>query len=451
MRRSLLTLLTVVLIGYALSNSQEPGDTKTSDIVASAKAFVALLAGKDFSNAENHFDDTMKGALPQEKLQETWNAVITQAGAFKRQTSTRTEERGGYDAVIITCEFEKAALDIQLVFDQARRIAGLFFAPSKAVDEYTLPGYVRPNVFHEKEVTIGTGEWALTGTLTLPVGNGSFPVVVLVHGSGPQDRDETIGPNKPFRDLALGLASQGIAVLRYEKRTKQHALKIASVERLTVNEETIDDALAAVALLRKTEGIDANQIFVLGHSLGGTLIPRIGKADPDIAGFIVLAGLVKSLEDAILEQTTYVFSLDSAISEEEKAKLEETKQLVAKIKNLKPSDADSSAYLYGAPASYWLDLRGYNPPKMAKELKQPMLILQGERDYQVTMVDFQAWLTALSSRQNVSFRSYPNLNHLFIEGIGKSAPSEYNMPGHVAEVVIDEIADWVKKLSGIYN
>jgi dienelactone hydrolase len=110
---------------------------------------------------------------------------------------------------------------------------------------------------------------------------------VLVHGSGPQDRDETIGPNKPFRDLAWGLASQGIAVLRYEKRTKKHAMKLVLIKNtITVKQETIDDALAAVALLRKTERIDPNRIFVLGHSLGGMLIPRIGARDPDVAHWI---------------------------------------------------------------------------------------------------------------------------------------------------------------------
>jgi dienelactone hydrolase len=451
MGKLLLALSTVVLIGYASSHSQESGDATASELVASAKAFVALLAERDFSNAEMLLDDTMKSLAPKEELQKIWDGVIAKAGAFKKQDGTRTEEGGGHSAVIITCEFEKAALPIRVVFDQERRVAGLFCAPAEMVFEYTPPGYAEPDAFHEKDVIVGTGEWALPGTLTLPVGHGSFPAVVLVHGSGPNDRDESSGPNRPFRDLAWGLASQGIAVLRYEKRTKQHGHKYGSVLRPTVKEETVDDALAAVALLRKTEEIDTNRIFVLGHSLGGTLVPRIGKADPGIAGFIVLAGAVKPLEDALLEQATYMCSLDGVVSKEEEASLEWIKELVAKIKNLKPSDVDSPAYLYGSPASYWLDLRGYNPPEAAKELKQPMLILQGERDYQVTMDNFQGWRTALSSRRNVSCRSYPELNHLFIEGIGKSAPSEYDMPGHVAEIVIDDIAGWIKKPSGVHD
>jgi hypothetical protein len=437
-----------LLVGNTVVISQERIDTKPPDYVSSAKAFVDLLANKDFSSAEEYFDNTMKAALPEEKLKGTWTTIITQAVAFKRQVGTRTEEISGYKVVFVTCEFEKASIDIKVVLNQAKQVAGLFFVPANTAGEYSPPGYVKPNAFLEKEVTVGEGEWALPGTLTVPKEPGSYPAVVLVHGSGPNDRDETIGPNKPFRDLAWGLASQGIAVLRYEKRTRQYASKIGQLNgRFTVKEETIDDALAAVALLRKTEVVDSKKIFVLGHSLGGMLIPRIGVRDAGIAGFVVMAGwgATKPMEDTIIEQMTYIFSLEEKISDEEKKKLEEVKQLVTKIKNLKPSDASSSISIMGAPASYWLDLRGYDPPDAAKKLKQPLLILQGERDYQVTMVDFQRWKDALSSRRDVTFKSYSKMNHLFIEGNGRIAPTEYTIAGHVGESVIMDIAAWIKR------
>lgn len=437
-------LIAMSLLSYSFSWSQEQGNANSTKLGMAAQAFVGLLAGKDFSAAEKYFDDTMKKALPQAKLEETWNAVNTQAGAFKKQVSTRSEERGGYTVLIVTCEFAQALIDIEVVFDRSQLVAGLFFKPAVSPAKYTPPDYVKTSAFREEDVTIGTGEWTLPGTLTLPLGQQSPPVVILVHGSGPHDRDETIGPNKPFRDLSWGLASKGIAVLRYEKRTKQHSQKLASVKGFTVKEETIDDVLAAAAFLRTRQGIDARKIFVLGHSLGGTLVPRIGKADASIAGFIVLAGAVKPLEDAILEQTSYIFSIDGMISKEEQLQLDAIKQLVAKVKALKPADLDASTSLFGAPASYWLDLRGYDPPGEAKSLNQPMMILQGERDYQVTMDDFRLWQTALSSRKNILFKSYPKLNHLFIEGSGRSVPAEYNSLGHVAEPVINDIVNWIK-------
>src|SRR5690606_33004513 len=142
---------------------------------------------------------------------------------------------------------------------------------------YQAPSYADPARFSEREATVGSGTWALPGTLTLPKKEGKFPAVILVHGSGPNDRDETLGPNKPFRDLAHGLATRGIAVLRYDKRTLVHPKALASEvgAALTLREETIDDALAAAALLRTIPEVDASKIFVVGHSLGGTAIPRI--------------------------------------------------------------------------------------------------------------------------------------------------------------------------------
>jgi dienelactone hydrolase len=446
MRTCFLAFFTFVLLGSLSAHSQDRDNAMAPDLVAAAQVFVDLLATRDFASAERSFNATMHTALPQEKLQETWNTILAQAGAFKHQVRTRTEEQSGAKVVIVTCAFEKAALDIQVGFDQAQRIAGLFFAPAQTTTAYAPPSYVQPHAFRETEVTVGTGEWALAGTLTVPMGPSVCPAVLLVHGSGPHDRDETVGANKPFRDLAWGLASQGIAVLRYEKRTKQHAATLGAIGGpWTVQEETIDDVLAAVALLRQTEGIEATRIFVLGHSLGGMLMPRIGTRDAPIAGFIVLAGLTRPLEDTILEQTIYLVSLEGSISKEKQAHLDEITKQVVHVKSLGPSDVNSSLRLFGAPVSYWLDLRGYDPPAAAKALQQPVLILQGERDYQVTMDDFHRWKAALSSQPNVTFRSYAPLNHLFIEGNGKSSPAEYNRPGHVAEVVINDIAHWIKK------
>jgi hypothetical protein len=199
-------------------------------------------------------------------------------------------------------------------------------------------------------------------------------------------------------------------------------------------------------LLRKTERIDSKKVFVLGHSLGGMLIPRIGNLDSNIAGLIVLAGATRPLEDIILEQMSYIFSLDDTISENEKLQLSKIKLQIARVKDPTLSMSTPSKDLpFGVPARYWIDLRGYNPPETARSLKQPMLILQGERDYQVTMEDLENWKKYLSSKQNIEFKTYPKLNHLFIEGEGKSTPQEYNVAGHVDEIVIDDIAGWMKK------
>lgn len=156
-----------------------------------------------------------------------------------------------------------------------------------------------------------------------------------------------------------------------------------------------------------------------------------------------MAGAARPLERAIVEQTTYLANADGTVTPAEQQAIDDARKLADAVAALKPSDAAGSTRLGNAPASYWLDLRGYDPPSAAKAVKMPMLILQGERDYQVTPAEFGQWKAALSDRRDVTFHSYPALNHLFIAGTGKSLPSEYEQPSHVDQAVVDDIAAWV--------
>jgi dienelactone hydrolase len=421
------------------------------DVAARAKEVIASLAAQQFAAVEARFTEQMTVALSGGRLGSTWTAVIAQAGPLKScETSPRIRSIADKQMVITLCEFERAKVDVQIAFDSDGKISGLALRPAAPPPApYALPPYANPAAYTEEDLTIGAAEWPLPGTLSMPVGLGPFPAVVLVHGSGPNDRDETIGPNKPFKDLALGLASRGIAVLRYDKRSKVHAAKLGAVADFTVKQEVVDDVLEAVRALRANARIDRARVFVLGHSLGGMLIPRVGAADPSLAGLIVLAGAARSLEDAILEQTRYLSLADGAVSAEEQVAIDNAAKLAARVKGLTAAEAKNPEMISGAPASYWLDLRGYDPPSAAKTLKQPLLVLQGERDYQVTMAEFEKWKAALAGKSNVTFRSYPALNHLFIAGTGRSLPAEYSTSGHVAEDVVREVASWIKPGSGL--
>ncbi len=431
----------LIAVAVEFAPAQETGG---ADLKAQARQFVEQLNSGQYDQAVKGFDATMTGAMPANKLRDAWQSLPPRAGVFREIVGVTMVKKGDFDIAVVTCRFEKGNLDVKVVYDTEGKISGLWFSPTTPPTSPP-PPYADPKSFTEQEVTVGSGWWALPGTLTRPVGEGPFPAVVLVHGSGPNDRDETIGPNKPFRDLALGLASQGIAVLRYEKRTRHHKLKMALVANsLTVKEETIDDAAAAVATLQSSEKIDAKKIYVLGHSLGGMLNPRIAKADKDVAGFIIFAGTCRPLEDILLEQMNYVLSVDGDVSDEDAETLAKIETQVARVKSADLArDTPAAELPLGIPAAYWLDLRDYEPAKEAAKLQRPLLIMQAGRDYQVTMDDYRIWQQALSDKPNVEFRLYPKCNHLFIEGEGPCTPAEYAKPGHVAKEAIDDIANWL--------
>jgi dienelactone hydrolase len=432
-----LKVVAFLLLSVLIATAGEPIDP-----TARARQFIDLLAKGDFAAAQALLNADIAAKLPPARLRQVWQALQQQAGAYQHSGSLRSEPGEMSDAVFLTCVFEKMQLDARIPVDKEGRIAGLNFLPHV---DYIPPDYVKTNSFHEQEIIVGSGEWSLHGTLTLPNGSAPAAAVVLVAGSGPADRDSTIGPNKPFRDLAWGIASRGIAVLRYNKRGNEHPEEVGKLANLTVKEETTDDALLAVALLRTTPGINTKKVFVLGHSLGATLAPRIGKADPGIAGLIILAGTTHSLLDLFEPQFRHNFTLHGPMNEQQQKMLDAIVQQVARANDPELSASEPREEMpLATPASYWLDLRGYHPEKMAQGLHQPMLILQGERDYQVTMEDWNAWKTALAGKSNVQFKSYPRLNHLFMEGEGVSSDEEYLKPGHIPGQVVDDIANWIQ-------
>jgi dienelactone hydrolase len=252
---------------------------------------------------------------------------------------------------------------------------------------------------------------------------------------------------------ALGLASRGIAVLRYTKRTAQYGAKASDdPQSLTVDDEVIDDARAAVDLAAKQSSIDPKRIYVLGHSRGGYLAPRIADGDPQVAGLIIMAGSTRPLEQIVIDQMRYLASI-GAIPADQAQRQISTAELDAKTVESPSLAKGQTVELAGAkiPASYFLDLREYHPAEVAAKLKIPILILQGARDYQVTQADYEGWKKALVDHSNVTFKVYPAFTHLFTvssaAGTGLGTPADYNGPGHVDEQVIRDIASWVGSAS----
>lgn len=406
-------------------------------------AFIGQLTRGDYQGAYQRFDRTMKTNMTMGGLAETWQVLMMQTGALKEQLSTKSFKHDGYIVVIVTCAFERMVLDIQVVYNKENEISGLWFNPSQApleIQEKEVPANIR-----EEELTLGLENWPLSATLTQSQRNNSCPLVILVHGSGIHDRDETIGPNKPFRDLAWGLAQEGIAVLRYEKRTASYG-ENSFTKGANLDEEVIDDLLAILEEVKDLPLISSEEIYVLGHSLGGMLLPMIALRTDIPKGYISLAGPARPMEDLILEQTSYLLSLDN--DSPIKTKEEFLRQLREQVALVKSEDlsllTEEQDLPLGIPASYWLSLRGYEPAELAKGIAKPFLIIQGGRDYQVTAVDYNMWREALEDREDVQFKFYPNLNHIFQLGQGKPSPDEYLVPGEVDKQLIKDISLWIK-------
>ena len=447
MKISLLALILFLLTmpGAVLRISAQEAAQDSPSAIAAKQVIQELVAGQ-FEKVEAIYDARMKDMLPPGKLADGWRDLNRQAGAFQAITSAETSQVQGLQVVKMQCKFENSLLDATMIFNPDGKLGGLSFLPHQAPPApWTPPAYAKQDSFSEQPLTLVNGKFELPGTLTVPAGNGPFPAVVLVQGSGPEDQDETIGPNKPFKDLAWGLASRGIVVFRYTKRTQKYGAQSSDDPvRLIVEDETISDARAAVALVVKEPKVDPKQVFLLGHSLGAYLAPRIATGDAEIAGIVMLAANARPLEKVVLEQIHYLAAMNGTPTEAEQKRIQAAEEGAKQIESpdLKPDDkiAFLGATMYGA---YWLDLRGYDPLKTAAKLKIPIFIVQGGRDYQVTPSNFQAWSDALSNRKNVTLRTYPDLDHLFMHGTGASKPSDYARPDHVSAEVVEGIATFI--------
>jgi pimeloyl-ACP methyl ester carboxylesterase len=299
-----------------------------------------------------------------------------------------------------------------------------------------------------RQIAVGVGSPPLKGTLTLPAGKSPFPAVALVSGSGPNDQDETVGPNKPFLDIALGLAARGIASVRYDKRTRDYPRSL-NPRTVTPTQEYVPDALAAIHVLQHEHAVNPHRIFVLGHSQGGTYAPLIAKRAPEVAGVILLAAGAESAAAAILRQTRYLATLPGTIGSQAKAELPQVRREVAEIDNPAKLEKDSPAtvLLGGAGPTYYLSELRYNEVATARSIPQPLLFLQGDRDYQATVAnDLDVWLKGVRGRKGVTVVRFPRADHLFLDGNGAPTPLEYNKPGHVDPKVIATIASWINNV-----
>jgi len=405
-----------------------PAAVTPVDPTAIARLTLEDLGAGRFDRAFARFDPTLQAGLPLAKLPVVWRHIEAQLGTFVG-TGKVEAQPGDPVQVRVLGRFSKSDGNFLVVVDGQGRVAGFWFRGPVSHDEWTPPSYSHQANFVEWRVEVG--EKKLPGTLSLPEGVGPFPAVVLIGGSGSPDGDETYGPNRIFKDLAFGLASRDVAVLRFPRR----ALVDPGSKVPTVREEVMDDVDAAVEALTRWHQVDRRRIYLVGHSLGGTLAPRIAAGDSKVAGIVLLAGANEPFGAMLIRQTRYLATVNGQPAP--------TAEQEAVFHGLDEGPLDPNARVMGAPGSYFLDLRTYDPLKTAQKLTIPIFILQGERDYQVDLANYDRWKKGLMGHLNARFKLYPSLNHFFIKGEGTPSPAEYDRPGHLAVAVVNDIASFV--------
>ena len=442
---TIICIAAMLLIAFGLCSCGNNSDDVSKEASAqqinyTERTFIIIdkLVNNKVEDFYSYFDENMKKKVSLADMQQVWANHLRTYGAFDYyKTDITLTAKDGYQIADVPCIFKNGSATLRLTLNTKGEISGFFITDNVAASNSM-------QLENDIEVTFGSEEYPISGSLTLPDGDGPFPAVILVHGSGPSDRNEQIGPNLPFMDLAEQLSAQGIAVLRYDKRTYLYANQLAQRTDVTVQDETIDDVVYALEYLKTVKPVNAEQIYIAGHSLGGYLMPRIAAQTPDAAGYVLLAAAARPLEDLILEQTEYILSLEKGLDDASKEKLlKQTQDMVTAIKALTPDDSYAAEQLGGTPASYWLDLQNYDPITEVQNSNKPFLVLQGGRDYQVTKTDYDLWQSAFDQYSDVHFRFYDNLNHLFMSGTGKSIPDEYQQKNTVDTAVGNDIASFV--------
>lgn len=301
----------------------------------------------------------------------------------------------------------------------------------------------------EEKIVIGKGtEFPLNGILTLPENaEKPVPAVVFVHGSGSSNMDEKVMKLTPFKDLAKGLAKYGIASVRYDKRSFAHGRKMLKAGSITVKEEVVEDAVMASELLKNDKRIDPEKVFIIGHSMGAMLAPRIDAEGGNFKGLVLMAGTLAKLEEVLFRQLDEMKNGKSKImSWVASAQDKKFRKSFEGLYSLSDEEAKKCKYAGGVDLYYFKEMGLHPAEKYLENIEKPVLVMQGSKDLQVSKKDFEGYKKLLGDKENVSFKLYEGLNHCFVPALYddiSKATKEFSVERHIGENIILDIAGWI--------
>lgn len=387
----------------------------------------ALFIDKDIEKSYALFDPSISSQIPLTELKSLPAQIQKQLGEFKNIIEINNENSTYY----YYSEFEKSKIDIQISFNEDNKIIGFFFIPHKKFENSNE---------ENNSLNIKSNSIEIKGVFLHPLQNDQKKIVVFLHGSGPQDRDETIGENKPFKDIAEYLFDNGIASYRFDKRTLTNPETFD--DSSTAEDEVITDAVNVIDFF--SENYKNYEIILLGHSLGGYLLPRILEKKLNVSKLIFLAANARPLQELIMDQFVYLNKINHSSVPNEA--VQSIKKQVEFLNSKKfNSNSNKSDLPFNLSANYWKYLINYNPLPLLKSIKIPMFFAQGGKDYQVTEKDFNVWKNQLINNKLAIFKYYPSLNHIFIKGNDIPSPKDYEKKGSIDEELLKDLKHFITK------
>jgi hypothetical protein len=407
---------------------------------------IDLFKTEQYEKAYLIGDEILQRRINPDRLQSIWESLATINGDLKEVGKTAYFYIDTAHITTTKLKYKNGSVGLRLSFSLDWKLRGIFIVDAEPM--YNIPDYVNTFGFYEIKIPFGPKGFEGEAILTVPIQQKKYPCVIIIGGSGPIDKDATVGPNKIYKDVSWGLAAKGIASLRFDKRTKAYFANIMKLHKegnyYTIEQEYLVDVKELVKKVSKKEAIDGNSIYLMGHSQGAGLIPLFLKQNKKVAGAIMAAGNYTNIPNLMLYQLEYLMPMQAA-SKADSALFNLMKtQAQNATKSYLPSTFPSDSLPAMYPFSYWNYLHKINFIKLAQSNKKPVLVIQGERDYQVPITEYKLWNNALLNHNNYMFTSFAKLNHLFMEGEGKSTPAEYSVRGNVPEYFIEEIAKWIK-------
>lgn len=436
-------LIFSILTVFACYSQQE--EPVKDPYIKLAKQFIGAVKRNEYHKNYRFFDSSFYGKAISAQTQKTVDEFIREKGPIVAIEKTEADTQGCKMATATCVKTNKGKYLWYHYFDQGQRIQR-FEIDTFSQQWFYVPQPLNNKNFTRREIMIEPNAFIkLPGSLYVPTVSKKSPLVILVHGSGPHDRNISVGRNKIFLDMALDLVQKGIAVLIYDKRTYVYQYRDPfPMDSMDYNSETVEDAVAAFKLAKTINAIDSTRIYIAGHSQGALCGPLIAKQCRGLKGLILLAAPARSLLEIIPEQLDYV---NQFTKPENKAKADELSNAIKwQVQNAMKPDLNLKSKVmlpFGAKPKYWLMDRNYKVLDEAKKLSLPIYVLHGGRDYNVTKKDYDLWVSAMQGKSNFKSYWFEDLDHLFFGGVGMAKPEDAVKPNHVSKKLTDKLGEIV--------